>query len=111
MVCKKRGSVPVTTGELMHPYLWLPVRRIHFMFVCPAVFENPILTGSPNAMSSAVSLDNFRLFVKAVSGAPPDIHDVNIVHLPRVAGEFRFVRWFREIEAYDPRCSVARSAT
>jgi hypothetical protein len=108
----KRGGTPIiTTSQLAHPDLCLPVRFLHLLVACTTFQENPTLVSSPHAISSPCEVDNFRLFVKDINGAPMGITDDKIADMSSRAAEFGSVRLLREIEVHNLRLSVARSAT
>jgi hypothetical protein len=101
----------IATSQLVHPYLSLPVRRINLLTACTTFQKRPTLTSSPYTISSAVDVDHLRIFINAINGAPPDITDGNTVDLSSFPAEFAFLQLLHEIEVYDPKFSVARSAT
>jgi hypothetical protein len=101
----------ITTSQLVHPDLSLPVRRIHLLAACTTFQKSPTLASSPYTISSSVDVDHFRLFVNPINGTPPDITDGNIADLSSLAAEFGFIQLLHEIDVHDPRFPVARSAT
>jgi hypothetical protein len=101
----------ITTSQLVHPDLSLPVRCPHLLAACTPFQENPTLASSQCAISSSVLVDHFRLFVNAINGTPRDITDGNIADLASLAAEFGFLQLLHEIEVHDLRFPVPRSAT
>jgi hypothetical protein len=101
----------ITTSQLVHPDLSLPVRRIHLLAACTTFQKDPTLASSPYTISLPVDVDHFRPFVNAINGVPPDITDDNIAVLLSLAAEFGFLQTPHEIEVHDARFPIARSAT
>jgi hypothetical protein len=95
----------------VHPDLSLPVRCVHVLVACLTFEENPTLASSPYAISSAVDVDHFRLFVNAINGAPLRITDGNIADLSSLAIALALVRLLREVDVDNLRLPVARWAT
>jgi hypothetical protein len=82
----------MVTSQLDHPELSLPVRHLHLLADCTTFFDHPTFASSPDQIPSSVDVDNFRLFVDAINGAPPDIMNTNMADLSVIATEFGFTR-------------------
>jgi hypothetical protein len=49
----------MTTNQLVHPDLSLPVRRIHLLVACTTFLEDVTLPESVSEISISVNIDNF----------------------------------------------------
>jgi hypothetical protein len=62
----------MVTNQFDHSELLPPVRRLDLWANCTTFFDDPTLASSLYPILSPVDVNNFRLFVDAINGAPPE---------------------------------------
>jgi hypothetical protein len=95
---------------LVHPEETLLVSALQAMTKCRLFEKNPTLITSPYLVQSAVSLSNFREFVKELEGNSIKITTTNLRELERLCDEFGFEEFSAKLSQFVDfsKCSAAR---
>jgi hypothetical protein len=93
-----------STSELVFAGGTFQVPRLRLMETCQKFKDDPTLLTAPYRVSSAVSLDSFRLFVDAIGGANIEISNSTVRDLLLLSREFGFAQvaaQARQVRALD----------